>query len=103
MLAPGLRLVRTTGLGEHARELRRVVGIIGVCGQPAEAHDGVVTLPELEFDLGQMALGLRIRGQSSPCRMKPVTGSVAVSPAEPQVTALKLELRDWKWADAAIA
>ena len=100
-LAPHIGLIQVVGFRKHPRELHRIVGIVGNRGEAAKPCDRDIALAEFIFNLGQMAFGLRIGWQPSPCCFKPVPGAFEITMLQPHVAALKLKLRNRKRRDAS--
>jgi hypothetical protein len=102
-LAPHPGLIQVVGFRKHSRELHRIVGIVGNGGEAAKPCDRAIALAEFIFNLGQMAFGLCIGWQPSPCGFKPVPGAFEITMPQPHVAALKLKLRNRKRRDASEA
>jgi hypothetical protein len=101
--APHTGFIQAVGFCKHSRELRRIVGIVGNGGEASKASDCAIALAEFIFNLGQMALGLCIGWQPSPCGFKPVPGAFEITMPQPHVAALKLKLRNRKRRDTSEA
>jgi hypothetical protein len=102
-LAPHTGFIQVVGFRKHSCELRRIVGIIGNGGEAAKPCDRAVALAEFIFNLGQMAFGLCIGWQPSPCGLKPMPRAVEITMPQPHVAALKFKLRNRKRRNASEA
>jgi hypothetical protein len=81
---------------QYAGQLRSVIRVIGFARQPAEPGHRALSIAKLSLHLGQMALGLRVGWQASPCGVEPVARSDRMAGSPPHMATLELKLRQRK-------